>query len=362
MMSSKNERLMALEKAIVSINKSIKSDITEKPITKLSDAPLEVPTISTGSLVLDSISGGGFPKGRIIEIYGPEASGKTSIALTAVGNVQRDGGTAVFIDLENALDPRYAKKLGVKVDELFIAQPDHAEQALDLIENLVNTGNVDLIVLDSVAALVPKQELEGSAEDVTIGLVARLLSKSLKKLVASANRNKTTVIFINQVRDKIGGFSPYGTPETTSGGRALKFFASQRIDVRRRGQVKDGKDIIGNEIKLSIKKNKIAPPFGEGTTILTFNHGINRAAELVETGDEIGVILRPNNRKYIEEETGEIIGNSKAEALHRLENDKEMFDRISKRVAEILRDPEERDKKREENAESKAQKNSSEDD
>lgn len=337
-MSDKNERLASLEKAIGAINKGIKSELTDKSITKLSDAPLEVPTISTGSLVLDSICGGGFPRGRIIEIYGPEASGKTSIALTAVGNVQREGGTAVFIDLENALDPKYAQKLGVNVDELFIAQPDYAEQALDMIESLVDTRLVDFIVVDSVAALVPKQELEGSAEDITIGLVARLLSKSLKKLVSSANRSSTTVIFTNQVRAAIGQWSPTGNPETTTGGKAMKFFASQRIDVRRRGQVKEGKEIIGNEIRLKVVKNKIAPPFGEGVTVLTFNQGINRAAELIEIGPEIGAIFKPNNRKYIVASTGEIIGNSKAEALAAIQENEELFNTLAGDVAKILRE------------------------
>lgn len=314
----------------------LKSEMGDNLIAKLSDRPMNVKTTSSGSLVLDSILGGGLAVGRIIEIYGPEASGKTSIALTAAGHVQRNGGNVAFIDLENALDPLYAAKLGVDIENLAVAQPDYAEQALELIEQLAQTKLVDLIVVDSVAALVPKQELEGDMDQNSIGLVARLMSRSLKKLVGTANKSGTTIIFINQVRDQIGGFSPVGTPQTTTGGKALKFFASQRIDVRRRQQVKEGKDVIGNEVRMKIVKNKIAPPFAEGLTILTFNKGINRQAEMIQVGPDYNVVARPNNRTYIEAETGEVIGKSKAEAITRLEEDTEMYDRLAEALKKVI--------------------------
>lgn len=317
----------AFDEALKVMNKKFTS-ATGQMIAKLGDRPLNVETISTGSVVLDSIAGGGLPKGRIIEIFGPEASGKTSIALTAAANVQREGGTVVFVDAENALDPKYAGKLGVNTNNLAVSQPDYAEQALELIDSLASSGVVDLIILDSVAALVPKAELEGELEQATMGLVARLMSRSLKKLANAANKTGTTVIFINQTREKIGVM--YGNPETTPGGNALKFTASMRIRVARRKQVKEGKDIIGNEVHMKIIKNKIAPPFGEGETILTFNKGINRAAEMIEVGDKYGVITKPNNRSYIETETGETIStHSKAEALAVLEKDPEMMTRLT---------------------------------
>jgi len=324
-------KLKAFDNALKHLNasKGILSSDSGQLIAKLSDKPRNVSTISTGSLVLDSILGGGIPVGRLVEIFGPEASGKTSIALTVVANVQRSGGTAAFIDLENALDPKYAKKLGVDIDNLAVAQPDYAEQALELTEQLAATGVVDIIVVDSIAALVPKLELEGDMDQGSIGLVARLMSRSLKKLIGTANRNGCTVIFINQTRDAIGGFSPAGTPQTTTGGKAMKFYASQRIQVNRRQQVKDGKEVIGNEVRFKIVKNKVAPPFGEGLTVLTFNKGINKAAELVTVGPDIGVITMPNNRTYVEAATGETFAKSKAEAVERLEKDEALFLRLS---------------------------------
>lgn len=339
------DKLKAFEDALKRLNngKGMLESESGNIISKLSSKPMDIVTISTGSLVLDSILGGGLPKGRIIEIYGPEASGKTSIALTAVGHVQRAGGTAAFIDLENALDPRYAKKLGVDIDNLAVAQPDYGEQALQLVQELAETGAVDVIVVDSVAAIVPKQEIEGDMDQNSIGLVARLLSRSLKKLIGTANKTGTTVIFINQIRDAIGGYSPVGTPTTTTGGKAMKFYASQRIEVRRRGQVKDGKEVIGNEIKLKVVKNKIAPPFGEGTTVLTFMKGINKAAEMVEVGPTYGVITMPNNRTYIETNTDITIAKSKAAAVEAIENDPELYARLAAHLTEILaKDPSER--------------------
>jgi recombination protein RecA len=330
----------AFEAAIKHLNgkKGILETTDGLLIAKLGDRPMNVDTVSTGSLVLDSILGGGFPVGRVIEIYGPEASGKTSIALTAVGNVQKGGGTAAFVDLENALDPRYARKLGVDIDNLAVAQPDSAEQALQLVEELANSGALDIVVIDSVAALVPKLELEGDMDQNSIGLVARLMSRSLKKLVSTANRTKTTIIFINQTRDAIGGYSPVGTPQTTTGGKALKFFASQRIDVRRRQQVKDGKDVIGNEVRFKVVKNKIAPPFGEGVTVLTFNKGINKAAEMIEVGPDYGVITKPNSRTYIVTATQEKIASSKADAVAALEANPELYNFLAAELTKVLDD------------------------
>lgn len=338
-------KLKAFNEALKNLNneKGLLASESGKLIAKLSDRPLNVETISTGSLVLDSIMGGGLAKGRIIEIFGKESSGKTSIALTAVANVQRDGGTAAFIDLENALDPKYAKKLGVDVDNLAVAQPDSAEQALELMQRLAETGVVDIIVMDSVAALVPKQELEGDLDQNSIGLVARLLSRSLKKLVGTANKTRTTIVLINQTRVAIGAYSPMGTPEDTTGGKAIKFYSSQRVSVNRRGQIKEGKDVIGNEIRLKIVKNKVAPPFGEGLTVLTFGSGINRAAELVAVGPAVGVITMPNNRTYVEAATGETFAKSKAEAVEKLEQDPELFERLSAHLKSVLDSGEEID-------------------
>lgn len=325
----------AFDEILKQANKEIKSD-TGTLIARLGDRPMDVKTISSGSLVVDSITGGGFPVGRLIEIYGAEASGKTSMALTAAGNVQKNGGNVAYIDLENALDPKYAKKLGVDIDSLAVAQPESAEQALTLVFKLAKSGVVDLIVVDSIASLVPKAELEGDVEQQTIGLLARLLSRTLRQLIGMANKTDTTVIFINQTRDNIGGFSPFGTPQTTPGGKAMKFYASQRLEVKRIGQVKDGKDIIGNEVKVIVKKNKIAPPFMEGVTVLTYNKGINKAAEMIEVGADYGVIGRPNNRTYIETETGEVIATSKAAAVERLEQSPEILERLSVALQESI--------------------------
>ncbi len=326
-----DKKLKAFNDALKHLNaqKGLLSSETGTLIAKLSERPMDVETISTGSLVLDSILGGGIAKGRIAEFYGAESSGKTSIALNAIANVQREGGTAAFIDLENALDPKYARVLGVNTDELAVAQPDYAEQALELVEQLAASGAIDIIVVDSVAALVPKLELEGDMDQNSIGLVARLMSRALKKLVSTANRTKTTVIFINQTRDAIGGFSPMGTPTTTTGGKALRFFASQRVEIKKGLQVKDGKEAIGNIVKYTVKKNKVAPPFKVGETVLSFGKGINRPAEMIEVGPDLGIIDRPNSRTYVEAATGEVIAKSKAEAVQRLEEDSEMYERLA---------------------------------
>lgn len=328
-------KLKAFDEAIKRINANTKSE-TGMLIAKLGDKPQLVETISTGSLVLDSIIGGGLAKGRVIEIYGAESSGKTTIALTAAASVQAQGGTVAFIDFENALDPRYAAKLGVDVPNMALSQPDYAEQGLQLVDDLAASATVDLIIVDSVAALVPKVELEGDMEQQTIGLVARLLSRSLKKLVSTANRSKTTIIYINQTRVAIGGYSPVGTPMDTTGGKALKFYSSQRIEVKRGQQIKEGSTVIGSIIKFNVKKNKIAPPFMTGESVITFNKGINKAAEMIEVGPAYGVVEKPNNRTYIEAATGTILGKSKAEALETIEKDPKLYSRLAKHLQEVI--------------------------
>lgn len=335
-MTPQQQRMVAFDETIRRMNKEFKSELGDV-IGKLSDRPMNVEKISSGSITLDSISGGGLPKGRIIEIYGPEASGKTSIALTAVADVQRKGGTAVLIDLENAFDPRYARKLGVNIEDLAVSQPDNAEQALELVYRLSQSGVVDIIVVDSVAAMSPKAEIEADMEKQSIGLLARLMSKALRKLVKTVNSSNTCLIFINQTRESM---SMYGPSESTPGGKALKFYASMRIRVAKESKPVEGEDKkpIGVRTKLKIVKNKVAPPFGEGATVLTFNKGINTAAELIEEAPKYGVIQKPSTVTYVEAATGEKIGEGagKQKAIDGLNANPAMMERISKALAEAI--------------------------
>jgi recombination protein RecA len=248
----------------------------------------DIETFGTGSLSLDLALGGGFPKGRIIEVYGPESSGKTTLTLHAIAEVQKNGGTAAFIDAEHALDPQYAKKVGVDTENLFVSQPDYGEQALEICETLVRSSAVDLVVIDSVAALVPQAEIEGDMGDSHMGLQARLMSQALRKLTGIINKSKTTVIFINQIRMKIGVM--FGNPETTTGGNALKFYSSVRVDIRRIGQIKNGDDIVGNRTKVKVVKNKIAPPFRIAEFDIMYNEGISATGDAIDLGVQYGIV------------------------------------------------------------------------
>ncbi len=258
-------------------------------IMKLGEAKkVDVELLPSGSLSLDIALGGGYPKGRIIEIYGPESSGKTTLTLHAIAEIQKQGGTAAFIDAEHALDPAYAKRLGVDTDNLLVAQPDNGEQALEIVETLVRSNAVDLIVVDSVAALVPQAEIDGDMGDSHMGLQARLMSQALRKLTGIINKSKATVIFINQIRMKIGVM--FGNPETTTGGNALKFYASVRADIRRTGQIKEGEEIIGNRTKVKIVKNKIAPPFRVAEFDIMYNEGISKTGDVLDLAVQHGVV------------------------------------------------------------------------
>ena len=261
-------------------------------IMKLGEKPIEaVPVVSTGSIALDIALGiGGLPRGRVIEIYGPEASGKTTLALQVVAEMQKQGGTASFIDAEHALDVGYAKRIGVNTDDLLISQPDSGEQALDITEILVRSAAVDIVVVDSVAALVPRAEIEGEMGDSHMGLQARLMSQALRKLTATISKSMTTVVFINQIRQKIGIM--FGNPETTTGGNALKFYASIRLDIRRIAAIKDGQEVVGNRTRVKIVKNKLAPPFKEVEFDIIFGQGISREGDVVDLGTDMGIIER----------------------------------------------------------------------
>ncbi|HYV33491.1 MAG TPA: recombinase RecA [Candidatus Limnocylindria bacterium] len=282
-------------KAVESALDQIKDKFGDGSIMKLSDTKaLNVESIPTGSISLDLALGvGGIPKGRVIEIYGPESSGKTTLTLHMIAEVQKRGGLAAFIDAEHALDPEYAKRIGVKLEDLLISQPDNGEQALDICETLVRSNGLDLIVIDSVAALTPRNEIEGEMGDSHMGLHARLMSQALRKLTAIISKTNTTVIFINQIRMKIGVM--FGNPETTTGGNALKFYASVRIEVRRNAQIKNGDKIIGNRTKAKIVKNKVAPPFKVAEFDIMYNEGISAAGDLLDTGVLVGVIEKSGN-------------------------------------------------------------------
>ena len=319
-------------KAIESTMAKIEKEFGKGSVMMLgANAKMNLEVISTGSLGLDLAIGiGGLPKGRIIEIYGPESSGKTTVALHAVAEAQKAGGVAAFIDAEHALDPAYAKALGVDIDSLIISQPDTGEQALEITDTLVSSGVVDIIVVDSVAALVPKAEIEGEMGDSHMGLQARLMSQALRKLTSSINKSKTITIFINQLREKIGVM--FGNPETTTGGRALKFYSSIRIDVRRIDSIKQGDEIIGNRTRAKIVKNKVAPPFRQCEFDIMYGQGISKVGELVDLAANIDVIKKSGSwYSYNDNKLGQGRENVKT---YFLEN-KDIMDEVEKKVRDF---------------------------
>ncbi len=299
-------------------------------IMRLGEAhAVNVETIPSGSISLDLALGGGIPKGRIIEIYGPESSGKTTVCLHAVAEVQKAGGTAAYVDAEHALDPAYAKRLGVNVENLLISQPDSGEQALEVVETLVRSNAVDIIVVDSVAALVPQAEIEGDMGDAHMGLQARLMSQALRKLTGVINRSKTTVIFVNQLRMKIGVM--FGNPETTTGGNALKFYASVRMDIRRISQIKQGDSVIGNHVRVKIVKNKVAPPFREAEFDIMYNQGISKEGDLIDLAAAHDIVQK-SGAWY--EYKGEKIAQGREAAKKYLSENPKVFSEIAKATVE----------------------------
>src|SRR5687768_10305764 len=328
-MAAAPDRAKALEAALAQIDKQF----GKGSIMRLGDetrAPIEV--IPTGSIALDVALGiGGLPRGRVVEIYGPESSGKTTVALHAVANAQRNGGIAAFIDAEHALDPEYAKNLGVDTDALLVSQPDTGEQALEIADMLIRSGALSLIVIDSVAALVPRAEIEGEMGDSHVGLQARLMSQALRKMTGALNNSGTTAIFINQLREKIGVM--FGSPETTTGGRALKFYASVRLDVRRIETLKDGSDPVGNRTRVKVVKNKVAPPFKQAEFDILYGQGISREGGLIDMGVEQGFV-RKAGAWYTYE--GDQLGQGKENARNFLKDNPDLSDEIEKKIKEKL--------------------------
>ncbi len=313
---------------------TIEKQFGKGSIMKLGDAhKTNVQTVPTGSLSLDIALGGGIPKGRIIEVYGPESSGKTTLTLHAIAEIQKQGGTAAFIDAEHALDPSYAKKLGVDVENLLISQPDNGEQALEIAETLVRSNAVDLVVIDSVAALVPRAEIEGDMGDSHMGLQARLMSQALRKLTGVINRSHTTVIFINQIRMKIGVM--FGNPETTTGGNALKFYASVRMDIRRISQIKQGDEVIGNRTRVKVVKNKIAPPFRQAEFDIMYNQGISKSGDVLDLAAEHEIVEK-NGAWFAYK--GEKIGQGREAAKQALEQSPKLMEELTKKVREAAKE------------------------
>lgn len=345
-MSDNQDREKALEMAIGQIEKQH----GKGTIMRLGDeATKDVPSISTGSIMVDYALGvGGVPRGRVTEIYGPEASGKTTLALHVIAEAQKEGGYAAFVDAEHAFDPRYAKNLGINTDELLVSQPDSGEQALEITETLIRSAALDVIVVDSVAALVPRAELEGEMGDSHMGLQARLMSQAMRKITGIINKTRTSVIFINQIREKIGVM--FGNPETTSGGRALKFYSSVRMDIRRVGSLKQGDDVVGNRTKVKVVKNKVAPPFKQVEFNIIYGEGISRMAEILDMAVEFDIIEKRGSWYRYD---GEPIGQGTDNAIEFLESDPELTKKIEKQVREQMT-PTEESEKAEENGQDKS--------
>ena len=325
-----SDKKKALDTAIAQIEKSF----GKGAVMRLGDKPeMNVEAIPTGSLALDAALGiGGVPKGRIIEIYGPESSGKTTLALHILAEAQKQGGEVAFVDAEHALDPVYAAALGVDIDNLLVSQPDTGEQALEITDALVRSGAVDAVVVDSVAALVPKQEIEGEMGDTFVGLQARLMSQALRKLAGTIAKTNCVVIFINQLRMKIGVM--YGNPETTTGGNALKFYASVRLDIRKASAIKDGDEIIGNQVRVKVIKNKVAPPFKKAEFDLMFNEGISRVGEIVDMGVEKGILTKSGSWYSYE---GNKLAQGRDAAKNVLRDNPDLAEEIENKIMEALK-------------------------
>jgi recombination protein RecA len=326
-----NEKLRALQAARERIDKTY----GKGSLMKLGDEIIEdMPVISTGSIALNIALGvGGYPRGRVIEIYGPESSGKTTLAIHAIAEAQKVGGIAAFIDAEHAFDRSYAAKLGVDVENLWISQPDNGEQALEIAEQLIRSSAIDIIVIDSVAALTPKAELEGEMGDSKMGLQARLMSQALRKLTAAISKTNTTCIFINQLRDKIGVM--FGNPETTTGGNALKFYASVRLDIRRIGQIKDGEEATGNQTRVKVVKNKVAPPFRKAEFDIMYGEGISHSGELIDMGSDLNIVKKSGSW-YSYGDTK--IAQGREAAKQCMEENPEMAERIEAEIYEALKE------------------------
>lgn len=331
--STENQGAAGRDKAIETAILAIEKQFGPGSIMRLgSSEQVKIATIPSGSLSLDMALGiGGYPRGRIIEIYGPEASGKTTVALHAIAECQRRGGTAAFIDAEHALDVQYARRLGVDVDNLWVAQPDYGEQALEIADRLVSTNVVDIVVVDSVAALVPKAELEGEMGDAHVGLQARLMSQALRKLTGSCSKSKTALVFINQLRSKVGVI--YGSPETTSGGNALKYYSSIRLDVRRAIVLKNGSEPVGHTARIKIVKNKVAPPFREVEVDILYGKGMSKEGDILDLGAKFEIIDKSGNWYSYE---GERIGNGREASKEYLRNNPAIMDAIENRIREKM--------------------------
>lgn len=328
------EKLTDKERALELALKQIQKDFGKGSIMKLGERKsMDIAVVPTGSLNLDLALGvGGLPKGRVVEVYGPESSGKTTLSLHVLAEAQKQGGVVAFIDAEHALDPKYAKNLGVNTDEMLISQPDTGEQALEIADMLVRSGAVDVIVIDSVAALVPKSEIEGEMGDSHVGLQARLMSQALRKITGSLSKSNTLLLFINQIREKIGGFS-FGPSETTSGGRALKFYATIRLDIRRIGAIKQGDQNIGNKTRVRVKKNKVAPPFKEAIFEIMFGTGISREGEVLDMAISRDIVDKSGSWFSFGDER---LGQGRENVKARLIEDKELMKKIETKLYELL--------------------------